>query len=258
MYPREYFDTYWRGDLKNEVFVIMSFADEFKPVWENAIKPAIELDTQGGPFAHRVDATTLAGSIVTEILDGIAHAKLVFAEISVSRADRWAGQRNGNAMYELGLAHALRPAQELVVVRSDHEDINFDIAAIKIQDYDSTDLVGARQKFAKLLNDALKQIDQVKHLKVTQACESLDADCLALMAQAGEKDYFSINDPKTMREVMNQVATGPKDAVRHFLSLGIVRFDPNYSAGRLRLSLDELRKGCPAKAQTQVEGATSS
>ena len=45
MYPREYFDTYWRGDLKNEVFVIMSFADEFKEVWESAIRPAIEDDT---------------------------------------------------------------------------------------------------------------------------------------------------------------------------------------------------------------------
>lgn len=54
---------------------------------------------------------------------------------------------------------------------------------------------------------------------------------MALMAQAGEEDYFSINDPKTMREVMNQVATGPKDAVRHFLSLGIVRFDPNTAQG---------------------------
>ena len=45
MYPREYFDTYWRGDLKNEVFVIMSFAPEFQPAWEDAIKPAIEVDT---------------------------------------------------------------------------------------------------------------------------------------------------------------------------------------------------------------------
>jgi hypothetical protein len=39
-------------------------------------------------------------------------------------------------MYELGLAHALRPASELVVVRSDAEEINFDIAGIKIQSYD--------------------------------------------------------------------------------------------------------------------------
>jgi hypothetical protein len=75
MYPREYFDTYWRPNLKNEVFVIMSFAPEFGDVWTQAIRPAVEQDTRESPFAHRVDATTLAGSIITEILDGIASCK---------------------------------------------------------------------------------------------------------------------------------------------------------------------------------------
>jgi len=230
LYPREYFDTYWRGDLKNKVLVVMSFAPEFQPAWDHAIKPAIEADTDGKPFAHRVDATTLAGSIITEILDGIAHAKLVFADISVCQSGRWKGQRNGNAMYELGLAHALRPAQELVVVRSDHEEINFDIAGIKIQDYDFSDLPTARTRFAQLLSDALKEIDQVKHLKVTEAVESLDADTLVLMVNEGKGDYFSVRIPHTMRDVMSQTATGIKDSVRHLLSLGIIRFDANLSA----------------------------
>jgi hypothetical protein len=94
MYPREFFDTYWRPNLKNEVFVIMSFAPEFDDVWTQAIRPAVEQDTRKSPFAHRVDATTLAGSIITEILDGIAHARLVFADVSICSSGRWAGQRN--------------------------------------------------------------------------------------------------------------------------------------------------------------------
>ena len=230
MYPRESFDTYWRGDLKNEVFVIMSFADEFQPVWDQAIRPAIEKDTDGNPFAHRVDATVLAGSIITEILDGLAHAKLVFAEISVSPSGAWEGQRNGNAMYELGLAHALRRPQELVVVRSDHEEINFDIAAIKIQGYDPSDLSAARLKFSQLLNDGLKQIDQTKHLQADQAEERLDADALSLMLHSGKEDCFSVIPAKTMRDVMNQTAKGTKDAVRLMLSLGLARSDPNLAA----------------------------
>jgi hypothetical protein len=84
MYPREYFDTYWRPTLKNEIFVIMSFAPEFEQVWTHAIRPAIEQDTPGQPFAHGVDATTLAGSIITEILDGVAHAKLSYLQTSPS------------------------------------------------------------------------------------------------------------------------------------------------------------------------------
>lgn len=211
--------------------MIMSFAPEFKPVWENAIKPAVEVDTDGTPFAHRVDATVLAGSIITEILDGIAHAKLVFADISVCTSGQWKGQRNGNAMYELGLAHALRRPQELVVVRSDHETINFDIAAIKIQDYDISDLAAARGKFSQLLNDGLKQINQVKHLKVTEAVESLDSDTLSLMVSQGKSDFFSVTIPNTTLDVMKQVAAGTKEAVRHMLALGIIRSDTNVAAG---------------------------
>lgn len=226
MYPREYFDTFWRGDLRNEVFVIMSFDREFESVWTDAIKPAIEMDTAGNPAAHRVDITTLSGSIITEILDGIAHAKLVFAEVSVGGpTNRWAGQRNGNAMYELGLAHALRQPQELVVVRSDHEVINFDINSIRIQSYDRDDLVDARGRFAGWLNNAITTIDQTKHLKVMQAYESLDSDTLRLAAPHANADYFYFDDATTMREVMSQLAHGEKASIRHLLSLGMLRFD---------------------------------
>lgn len=231
MYPREYFDTYWRGDLRNEIFVIMSFADEFQPIWLEAIKPAISEDMIGHPFAHRVDATVLASSIITEILDGIAHAKLIFAEISVCTAGHWQGQRNGNVMYELGLAHALRPAQELVVVRSDHAEINFDIAGTKVQSYDRSNLLEARRSFAQLLNGAVSELDRVKQLKVTQAVESLDADTLDLMGRCGKGDYFSVTRANTMGEIMSQIGAGTKDAVRLLLALAIVRFDANVSAG---------------------------
>jgi hypothetical protein len=134
-------------------------------------------------------------------------------------------------MYELRLAHALRPATELVIVRSDTEQINFDIAGIKIQSYGRAALGAARQTFAQLLTDRLTNLDQVKHLKTVQAVESLDADCLNLLASAGPNDFFSVLPAKTTGEVMAQVANGIKDAVRHLLALGIIRFDTNTAAG---------------------------
>ncbi len=249
MYPREYFDTYWRGDLKNEVFVIMSFAPEFQPVWEQAIKPAIEIDTVGTPFANRVDATVLAGSIITDILEGIAHAKLVFADISVCTAGRWEGQRNGNAMYELGLAHALRRAQELVVVRSDHEQVNFDIAAIRIQDYNLSDLPAARKIFSLLLNDGLKQIDQVKHLKVTEAVERLEVETLHLMSLLGKEEYFPSTSPKEseMENFMQKDILRNGSALRHLLSLDIIRFDPSVADGKVVYRWTEFGKAVLSK-----------
>jgi hypothetical protein len=39
MYPRQYFDTYWRPGLSEEVFVAMPFSEEFAEVWQSAIRP---------------------------------------------------------------------------------------------------------------------------------------------------------------------------------------------------------------------------
>jgi hypothetical protein len=57
LYPREYFDSFWRNDIKNEVFVAMPFHDEFIAVWENAIKPGIENNGKYHLKANRVDVT---------------------------------------------------------------------------------------------------------------------------------------------------------------------------------------------------------
>ena len=72
MYPRDFFDTYWRPELSNEVFVAMPFHDEFTPVWDRAIQPAIDEDVAEPIRARRVDATIISGSVITDILDGIA------------------------------------------------------------------------------------------------------------------------------------------------------------------------------------------
>ncbi len=98
MYPRDFLDSYWRPAVRDSVFVAMPFHDEFTPIWRDAIQPAIEQDLQPHLQAERVDATTLSGSIITGILDGIAHARVVLADISIAQEGRWKGQRNGNVM----------------------------------------------------------------------------------------------------------------------------------------------------------------
>lgn len=123
MYPRDFFDSYWRPELRNSVFVAMPFHNEFTPIWRDAIQPAIEQDLQSSFTAERVDATVLSGSIVTSILDCIAHARIVLADISVAQEGRWKGQRNGNVLYEVGLAHASRQSTEVLLIRSDSEEV---------------------------------------------------------------------------------------------------------------------------------------
>jgi hypothetical protein len=47
MYPREFFDTYWRSEIRDDVFVAMPFHTEFTCVWEEAIRPAIAEASEG-------------------------------------------------------------------------------------------------------------------------------------------------------------------------------------------------------------------
>ena len=178
MYPRDFLDSYWRPTLRDTVFVAMPFHDEFTPVWLEAIQPAIDQDLQLSVRAERVDATVLLGSIVTSILDGIAHARVVLADISIAHEGRWKGQRNGNVMYEVGLAHASRQSSEVLLVRSDAEEIKVDLAGIRVHSYERSNLQATRTYLASLIADTLGQIDQSKGLQVQKAIDALDADAL--------------------------------------------------------------------------------
>lgn len=221
MYPRDYFETYWRPEIRQEVFVAMPFHDEFNSIWNDCVKPAIDNDIPSPIKARRVDATILSGSIITDILDGIAHAKLLLADISVATTGKWAGQRNGNVMYEVGLAHAVRQSTEILLIRSDDEPINFDVAHINIHNYDSKDIDATRLKITNLVNDLLKQIEQEKSLLVTKAIDGLDSDAIRYIKDYGVQGPFGGPEPKTMGEQLISITN--KAALARLQHLGIVK-----------------------------------
>jgi hypothetical protein len=230
MYPRDFLDSYWRPAIRDSVFVAMPFHAEFEPVWTEAIRPAIEQATVPALVAERVDATVLSGSIITKILDGIAHARLVFADISVMHEGRWKGQRNGNVMYEVGLAHACRHATEVLLVRSDAEEVNFDVAGIRIHAYDRTDLPGARERFLRLVEDALLEVDQSMAIQVQRAVDSLDEHALAYMRSNGAGRGFHAAEVTNMADALFMVNKAA--ALARLQTLGILRCDPLHPSGK--------------------------
>lgn len=194
----------------------MPINDEFNRVYDEAIHPAIT-DASIGMQAKRVDASVLSGAIVTDILDGIAHATLVFADISIMKTGRWQGQRNGNVMYEVGLAHAVRPETDVIMVRSDNVDINFDLAGINIRSYADSDLAHSKELFITYLSDALSERGKVMSLIMRKARERLDRDSLNLMGEHGEKAGFQ----PFVIDV--QAPVGQRLAIQRLLDLDILR-----------------------------------
>jgi hypothetical protein len=230
MYPRDFFDTYWRSDLRDEVFVAMPFHDEFARVWEMAVRPAIDEDSGTGLRARRVDASIFSGSIVSDILDGIAHSRLVLADISIASEGRWKGQRNGNVMYEVGLAHAVRQSTEILLIRSDDQPINFDIAHINVHRYSLQNLDQTRHQLSLLIADILIQIRQEKALKVQRAVDHLDTDSIRYLSDLAVHGPFTGPDPKTWGETL--IAIGNRDALARLQQLGIIRANLEIVAGK--------------------------
>jgi hypothetical protein len=93
-----------------QCFVIMPFHEEFNPVYEQAIEPAL---TRFGLKPVRTDKDIAAGNLVEAIRFGIQHCYFAVADTTHDRH---------NVMYELGMAHAL--AKQVILLRRKGEEKN--------------------------------------------------------------------------------------------------------------------------------------
>lgn len=190
MYPREYFDVFWRAELRDEVFVAMPFDSSSNERWTSIIRPAVQ---EAGLKPRRVDATAISGNIITEIMDGIAHAQLVLGDITSTQvSDSGRRSPNANVLYEIGLAHALRQASEVLLIRADSVRLLFDISNIRVHHYDPASIADSKKALSRLILDCLAEIDLTKSLKVEDALERLDGGCRALIAQFRGEGTFPV------------------------------------------------------------------
>ena len=109
MHPNAFLRTLWRAEVRDQVFVAMPFSGPASSErFADVIRPAIEAEPIEGYSlrAFRVDNSKSGDSILTDIMDGIAHSRLVLADVSVVDEGRYTQQplRNGNVMYEVGVA----------------------------------------------------------------------------------------------------------------------------------------------------------
>jgi hypothetical protein len=184
VFPRDFFLDYWNPALRDELFVAMPFEQRFDPIWTQAVLPAAQ---ECGLSANRVDTRLVSDSILVDILDGIAHARLIVVDVSPVSCppchgilDRFRSASsiprypNGNVMYELGLAHATRQAEEVVVVRdnADHP-LLFDMSGVRVHSYPADDPAAAKALMLTLFRDALRAVNQSKALQISRAIQAV-------------------------------------------------------------------------------------
>ena len=116
MYPSHFLQLFPAFPRSRRVFVAMSFDERFRPRWEDVVAPGIRaVEINGAPLEpFRVDARHVSDSILTEILESIAGARLIFGDITTIGVLDSVPVRTANVMYELGIAHACRLPEEVL------------------------------------------------------------------------------------------------------------------------------------------------
>ncbi len=110
--------------LKSKVFVIMPFAEELKPIYDDHIKNVCnKLNYE----CVRADSVSSSNVITNDIWSYINNSDIMICDCT---------GKNPNVFYELGLAHAL--GKKVVIITQNAEDIPFDLKPIRYIKYDYT------------------------------------------------------------------------------------------------------------------------
>ena len=224
MYPAHFLALFPPFPREDKVFVAMSFDARFDSRWKGVIAPAIQSVQVNGKRLepHRVDTRTVSDSILTEILSGISASRLVLADITTIGLLDGRPVRNGNVMYELGIAQAVRLPEEVLIFRSDADTLLFDTSTIRVNTYAPDDSPEeARDKVSESILSALRELDLRKHLAVRKAADSLDYPSWWLLAESQSGTGVSHPQQRTMGQVLGNAARAA--AIARLLEMGALR-----------------------------------
>ena len=229
MHPNTFLQTFWRLDLKPRVFVAMSFAPQYQARFDNVIAPAIRsIEVNGVVLAPcRVDLLKSGDSILTEINDGIAHSRLVLADVSTVGKDAVSGHayRNGNVMYEVGIALACRQPHEVLLIRDDNERFLFDVSTIPHKRIDFTNEQQATSQLRQELLGRLREANHVNDARVQMAIAGLSGGEVNLLK------YMASLTPTTAWGRENEGDVAGLVSIPRLLDKQLIRVVGQFEAG---------------------------
>ena len=122
--PQSIFGEPKRSNTWPQVFVLMPFSPELKPIYEDHIKKVV-LDL--GLTVGRADDFFSAGSIVHEIWSAINAASIIVADCT---------GRNPNVFYEIGISHTV--GKDTILITQSIDDVPFDLRHLRVIKYGFT------------------------------------------------------------------------------------------------------------------------
>jgi hypothetical protein len=194
MYPKFFFERFSAADQRNELFVCMPFHDSFDDKFRNIIDPSAK--TAGFDKADRVKEDWKANVITDRIFDGIANSKMLFFDLTDDPKSpcQYSKQVNGNVLYELGVATAIREPEDIVLIREKSSvKIPFDISGLNINIYTGEFNI---DWLSEKLTEALEGQKWYMSKRVDTAAKSIDDIAFNIMYEIGRlpegKNHFNI------------------------------------------------------------------
>lgn len=224
MYPAELLNLFPSYPKTNMVFVAMSFDPQFNSRWNKILLPAASKVPVNNEalFSHRIDLANKNDSLITEIVKNISESRLFIGDVSTIGYLPVNGNtnkpvRNANVLYEVGLAHACRLPEEVILIRSDNDQLDFDISGVRVHQYNPDNIEESIETVVNLMLDALKSTDDRKRISVENASKLVDVTMYYLL----QESLKSIPHPstRTMGEVLSN--TERVTAINRLLSLGM-------------------------------------
>jgi hypothetical protein len=241
----------------------MSFGDSYRRRFTEVIEPAIgRLEVDGeGLRAFRVDNSKTGDSILTDIIDGIAHSRLVLADVSSVGRDAVSGDsyRNANVLYEVGIALSCRLPEDVLLVRDDRDKFLFDVSTVPHITVDFTNAESATRILGEALGDRLKAQRFALDARVLMATASLTDQEVKLLSDLASHPLGTVRGWNPGGTVLSVY----EHAISRLLDKGVIelagRFPEGYPGYRLtplgHYVAARARSGLPALVSTTRQGA---
>jgi len=224
MYPKYFFERFWEGEQKDQLFVGMAFDNQEKNKMD-IINKVATISFKDNAFM--VGSEVEANSKNHIIFDSIANSKMILFDLSddkrfpETKNDDFS-RINQNVIYELGIASSIREPTDIILIRKKTDTplkLPFDIQTLNVHLFDG-DLT--ENFLIPIIKKALEKQEWYKSKRVKAAAESIDEFGLGLMLESGTKpdnwDHFSFEDFSLM--------SMPKRIAAHrLMDLGILFFD---------------------------------
>lgn len=253
MHPFNFYDQIWNGETENIVFVAMSFNEKYQERFEKIFKPAIEsIEVNGSRLtAVRVDERKTGDSIILEIVKGIAISEIILADISSIdiELDNDGITRNGNVMYELGLAHAVKSPEKVLIVRDDNNKLLFDVSSIPCKTIDFTSIDAAKNQLVNLIADRIKQSEIISDYKLKVFSAEILEDEVNVLKKLSKCPVGNAVDLRLNLEKIKLLSNPDKNGLEGLRAKGLIKtslFDeditPYYSLNRRGRKLCKMLK----------------